>query len=294
MRKYILFLLPLLAACNSGEEITSTQIAEPVAHIVEYTPAPGQFINEPKSGYAQVTTPEAACAYAQRRMASSDYVSLGGWGGYIVARFATPVPNTGGYDLYVKGNAMTTSSEPGIVWVAQANAKGEPEQWYALRGSEYDNSTADYQITYTRPTQADAEVSWQDNKGMSGTIKRIGDHTQPHYYPAWITDDQLTFEGVLLPSNLIDGQVDDNGLVQAWIAQPFQWGYVDNYSPVDASGVTNRFRISNAMTADGHFANLPQIDFIKVQTGVNDGAPRIGELSTEVCGMGCYRTVISK
>ena len=46
MKKYAFPLAALLlAACNSGEEITTTQTDEPVARILEYTPAPGQFIN---------------------------------------------------------------------------------------------------------------------------------------------------------------------------------------------------------------------------------------------------------
>ena len=47
MKKYAFPLAALLlAACNSGEEITTTQTDEPVARILEYSPAPGQFINE--------------------------------------------------------------------------------------------------------------------------------------------------------------------------------------------------------------------------------------------------------
>ncbi|MFQ9210278.1 MAG: hypothetical protein ACLR3T_01560 [Alistipes finegoldii] len=38
---------------------------------------------------------------------------------------------------------------------------------------------------------------------------------------------------------------------------------------MDRIGTTNRLRISDAVTADGSPANLQQIDFIKVQTGVN-------------------------
>ena len=123
MKKYAFPLAALLlAACNSGEEVTTTQTDEPVARILEYTPAPGQFINEEaRSGGAfdNVDTPEKACRYAAARFAENNWVSLGGWGGYLVAAFAEPVPNTGGYDLYVKGNAMNTSSEPGVVWVMQ-------------------------------------------------------------------------------------------------------------------------------------------------------------------------------
>lgn len=64
-----------------------------------------------------------------------------------------------------------------------------------------------------------------------------------------------------------------------------------HYSASDRTGMTNRLRISDAVTADGAPANLAQVDFIMVQTGVNAKAPLIGEVSTEVSGIGCYRTV---
>ena len=116
MKKYAFPLAALLfAACNSGEETTTTQIQEPVATILEYTPAPGQFINGTMAGFDHVASAADACSYAANRIASNNWVSLGGWGGRIVAAFAEPVPNTGGYDLYVKGNQFDTSSEPGIV-----------------------------------------------------------------------------------------------------------------------------------------------------------------------------------
>lgn len=52
MNKYAFPLAALLfAACNSGEETTTTQIQEPVATILEYTPAPGQFINGTMAGF---------------------------------------------------------------------------------------------------------------------------------------------------------------------------------------------------------------------------------------------------
>lgn len=82
-----------------------------------------------------------------------------------MAAFAEPVPNTGGYDLYVKGNQFDTSSEPGIVWVSQdANGDGAPnDTWYELRGSEYDNAETirNYEITYIRPAEAGDEVTME-------------------------------------------------------------------------------------------------------------------------------------
>lgn len=229
MNKYAFPLAALLfAACNSGEETTTTQIQEPVATILEYTPAPGQFINGTMAGFDHVASEADALRYAADRLASNNWVSLGGWGGRIVAAFAEPVPNTGGYDLYVKGNQFDTSSEPGIVWVSQdANGDGAPnDTWYELRGSEYDNAETirGYKITYTRPAEADAPVAWSDNTGGSGTIDRVKEHTQA-YYPEWLGE-QFTFEGTRLPDNI--GKAGEK-----WTMEPFAWGYADNYSASD-------------------------------------------------------------
>lgn len=213
MKKYAFPLAALLfAACNSGEETTTTQIQEPVATILEYTPAPGQFINGTMAGFDHVASAADACSYAANRIASNNWVSLGGWGGRIVAAFAEPVPNTGGYDLYVKGNQFDTSSEPGIVWVSQdANEDGAPnDTWYELRGSEYDNAETirDYKITYIRPAEAGDEVTWKDNQNDNGTIDRVKEHTQA-YYPEWIVENEITFAGTRLPNNI--GESGENG-----------------------------------------------------------------------------------
>lgn len=298
MKKYAFFLL-LAAACNSGETITTTDIEEPASRIVAYTPAPGQFINSPLAGFDQpVTTAAEAVAYAERRLAiggspdsnasSADYgyVSLGGWGGSIVAQFDTPVPNTGGYELYVTGNSFDGSSEPGVVWVAQREGNG-PGTWYQLRGSEYNHAETihGYEATYT--LQADGSIAWKDNlsPAASGTIERIAAHRQTSYIPAWVPE--LTYRGTRLRDNVT---FDDKQ--NLYVMESFMWGYADNASTIDRSGVKNRFKISNAVDENGNTVHLAQIDYIKVQTGVNCKAGNgVGEISTEVCGIGCYRTV---
>ena len=281
----------LLAACNSGEEIVATRTSEPVARVIEYVPAPGQFINEPKSGFADVTTPEEARAYAERRLQAGNYLSLGGWGGYVVAAFERSVPRGDDYELWVRGNTYgENTSEPGTVWVAQdTDGDGSPdgEVWYELHGSRYyDPATIhDYRIVYTRA--ADGEPTpWADNRDNTGEIGRMDDfHTQPNYYPSWIEADEVAFEGSCLPSNLRESQI---GGQPAWLLSSFEWGYADNVSTV-AVGQVNRFRIAHAVTADGSDADLQFVDFIKVQTGVNAWNPITGEVSTEGCGIGCDR-----
>ena len=94
--------------------------------VYEYTPAPGQFINELVSGgfTGAETTPEAAVAYAEERLRKGTWVSLGGWGGYIVVGFDHSIDNSsegyrGGYNFSITGNAFEGSSEPGIVYAAR-------------------------------------------------------------------------------------------------------------------------------------------------------------------------------
>lgn len=297
MKKHLCILLAATAAaCNSGEEIVTSRTAENVDRITAYAPAPGQFINEPKSGFRDIRTAEEARAYAERRIRTGDYLSLGGWGGYVEAAFAASVPAADDYELWVRGNTQgSNTSEPGTVWVAQdsdGDGSSEGEIWYELRGSRHDDpeTVRGYRIVYTRA--ADGEPTpWSDNLGGSGTVGRMDDfHTQPNYYPAWVESATLAFEGTRLPQNVRQGDLEG---AAGWLLTAFEWGYADNTSTIDAAGQTNRFRIADAVTDESEPARLTHIDFIRVQTGVNAWNPVTGESSTEVCGMGCYRTATS-
>lgn len=302
MKKYALFLL-LVSACNSSETITTATVEEAASRVLEYTPAPGQFINSSLAGFpadAPINTPEAAAAYAQARLnmggtpdpgaetVTYGFVSLGGWGGYIVLGFDEPVPAAEGsdYDLYVTGNSFNGSSEPGIVWVAQdsdGDGSHVGETWYELKGSEYDNPKTRFGYEATYAEQADGTVTWTDNNDGDGSIDRTI-HTQS-YVPAWVQP--LTYAGTRLPDNVEPDQ--ETGIYDM---RAFAWGYADNASSIDGAGTKNRFRIANAVDTDGNPANLRRIDFVKIQTGVNYKAGNgVGEISTEVCGVGCYRTV---
>ncbi len=263
--------------------------------VYEFLPAPGQFINE---GYSAATMAEA-CAYAEGRLGQAAYVSLGGFGGYIVVGFDHSVDNDGGYNLAVTGNSFGDSSEPGIVWVMQdENGDGLPnDTWYELRGSEYGKpeTLSDYAVTYYRPAEVGGDVPWRDNIGGSGTIEQNPFHRQS-YYPAWVEAESYTLRGVRLESR----SYDPSGNGSNWINPPFDWGYADNFSPIDrltggdnpnAAPQDNHFRISDAVTFDGRAANLKYIDFVKIQTAVNQSCGRIGEVSTEVLGVKDYNAI---
>ena len=268
--------------------------------VFDYTPAPGQFINELKTGGfdGTQTTPEAAIAYAEERMRDENWVSLGGFGGYIVVGFDHSIANSGDYDFGVKGNSFNGSSEPGIVWVMQdENGNGEPDDtWYELAGSETGKASTiqNYAVTYYRPSGAGMPVQWTDNLGNHGVVDYLAQfHRQDYYYPLWIEADSYTLTGTCLePRNY-----DASGNGSYWVNDKYDWGYADNYSPVDRlteeedfeGGVNaNHFKISNAIDCFGEPIHLDYIDFVKVQVGVNAKSGWLGELSTEVCGFYDY------
>lgn len=268
--------------------------------VFEYTPAPGQFINETRSGGfdGSETTPEAAAAYAMRRMESSSWVSLGGFGGYVVVGFDHSIDNAEGYDFAIMGNSFEGSSEPGIVWVMQdENGNSLPDDtWYELRGCETgaENTVQDYAVTYYRPTGAGMPVQWTDNLGNSGEVDYLkAFHTQDFYYPAWIATDTYTLRGTRLEAR----NYDKSGNGSFWVQPEYEWGYADNFSPIDrltdddnasAKSNANHFDISNAMRFDCETVDLAYIDFIKVQTALNTKSGWLGESSVEVCGFYDY------
>lgn len=255
--------------------------------IYDYMPAPGQFINEDKSGFDGVTTAAAALAYAEKRLAEGKYLSLGGWGGYVVAGFDHSVENGDGYDFSVAGNMFTDSSEAGIVWVMQdTNGNAEPDdEWYELRGSEWgsDNHSQHYAVTYYRPVAGGMSVQWRDNCHVEGRITRNTTHTHDYYYPAWF-EARYTLYGSRLAHNTT---VDGSGKYEN---NAYAWGYADNRGEdadnADGDGGAAKcyFDISNAVNVDGTQAKLQYIDFVKVQSAINHVAGPLGELSTEVFG----------
>ena len=310
MKKYIYLIATIIitSSCNTDDVITEkledhyrakteTSVAEQTV-VFEYTPAPGQFINETKTGgfTGEETTPEAAIAYATQRMKDDAFVSLGGFGGYMVVGFDHSIDNTGNYDFGIKGNSFKGSSEPGIVWVMQdENGNGKPDDtWYELKGSETGKETTvrNYAVTYYRPSEPQQPVQWTDSEGNSGEVDYLKQfHTQDYYYPAWITDDSYTLTGTCVEAR----NYDQSGNGTYWVQAEYDWGYADNFSEIDrlsndgnAAANANYFKISNAIDDKGNPVDLKYIDFIKVQTACNTKSGWLGENSTEVFGFFDY------
>jgi hypothetical protein len=312
MKKYIYLIATIIitSSCNTDDVITEkledhyrakteTSVAEQTV-VFEYTPAPGQFINETKTGgfTGEETTPEAAIAYATQRMKDDAFVSLGGFGGYMVIGFDHSIDNTGNYDFGIKGNSFKGSSEPGIVWVMQdENGNGKPDDtWYELKGSETGKETTvrNYAVTYYRPSEPQQPVQWTDSEGNSGEVDYLKQfHTQDYYYPAWITADSYTLTGTCVEAR----NYDQSGNGTYWVQAEYDWGYADNFSEIDrlsndgnanAAANANYFKISNAIDDKGNPVDLKYIDFIKVQTACNTKSGWLGENSTEVFGFFDY------
>lgn len=243
--------------------------------VFTYCPAPGQFINENKSGFSGQQTMQEACAFAQGRLDQEAYLSLGSFGGYVTVGFDHSVTS-----LAVLSNVIDNASEPGAVWVMQdVNGNGLPdEQWYLLKGSVQEIVYAS--VTYFKPAQAGARVDWVDAQGGTGFIPYMGAyHTQDTYYPLWVDGPSYTLTGLLLPAN-----VSQNTTTGYYVMNSYEWGYADNLGS-DTQGQLTRFSLSNAVDAEGESVTLSYVDFVKIQTAVMATAGPLGEISTEIRGV---------
>lgn len=302
MKKTTLLSSFVLAAAMT---VTAQNVSPYISRVFEYRPAPGQFVNMlPK--YEAGDTPKTMAAKAEASLANNqqEMISLGAYGGYVTFGFDHMIENVPGkMDFQVLGNAFysTTntdaqresgSCEPGIVMVSyDANGNGEPDDdWYELAGSEYDapETTHRYRITYYRPDENKEPtpenafitdttyVRWADNLGRQGYVFRNSFHPQ-NYYPQWLDEDEMTFEGTLLADNYTDESGDGTNFVQ----YAYAWGYADNHHNNDDR---SKFNIEWAVDQAGNRVSLPGIHFVRVYTGVNQNCGWLGETSTEVLG----------
>lgn len=253
--------------------------------VLEYCPAPGQFIHELPL-YEEGDNAETMAAKCLENLYNERPVCLGAYGGYMTVGFDHTILNIAGQkDILIYGNAnkYKTSAEPGIVMVsADTNQNGLPDdEWYELAGSEYKNKSTvhDYEITYTRPARENMDVTWTDNKGGSGIVKYMGivsgeyNHTHAHY-PKWAKSSTLTFKGARLPDN---GAYDDEKGM--WIMKPYDYGYADNLYSKDGCS----FDLDWAIDSLGEKVHLAGIDFIRIYTAVNQQiGGGVGEISTEI------------
>lgn len=278
--------------------LLSSALSPYISTVYEYAPAPGQFVNVSPE-YEEGDTYSDILAKASEELCGDrapGMVSLGSFGGYVIFGFDHPVVNVEDMDDFkIYGNALISSSEPGVVSVSvDTNGNGVPDdEWYDLQGSEHSSpaTVRGLGITYRRPVPGhepvldpahsfvtDAQYSaWSASDGTTGFVVANNRHTQP-YWPLWLDDDveTLSFTGTLLPPN----GVDRNGKGTLYDFTVYDYGYADNKPNTDPEG----FDIGNAVDLEGNPVRLTHADFIRVHTGTNQTCGWLGESSTEVCG----------
>lgn len=270
------------------------QAASPVhSTVFEFVPAPGQFVNElPEWEEGDDTATMAEKAY-NYMVPDGSMISLGAYGGYVVVGFDHTIVNVDDVrDIYIEGNAFQAdasstqggSCEPGVVLVAyDINGNGIPDdnEWFEIRGSEYDNSMLNYECTYYRPDTDDDDIYWTDNYGNEGYVYKNIYHSQP-YWPQWLIDQEtLVFQGTRLPDNGVN-EGDDNS--PYYVLSQFDYGYADNGFNL-LNGEWNedaKIDIDWAIDVNGNSVKMPGVDFVKIYTGVNQYNGWLGECSTEV------------
>lgn len=294
----------LLAAATSGMAQSPY-----ISRVFEYLPAPSQFVNE-LPYYDEGDTAEDMARKAEECIANDERVliSLGSYGGYVVFGFDHMVENRSGLmDFEILGNAFYSnanpnanaskeggSCEPGIVMVSHDdNGNGLPDDaWYELAGSEYRHPATRhrYSITYQRPDESKTRipdpsypfindttyVKWTDNLGHTGHVYRNVYHRQS-YWPQWVDQAELTFEGTLLADNYVD----ESGTGSYYVQYAYAWGYADSHPNSDDR---SKFNIDWAVDDAGNRVHLRGIHFVKVYTGVNQYCGWLGETSTEIMG----------
>lgn len=282
---YSIILFSAICGLLSGQQI---------AEIIEYTPAPGQWINTASGN------PQAAESLTAQ---NGGLVSLGGFGGYVIFRLAEAIENDPdnpyGVDFTIFGNALPHWAEPGIIAVMKDdNDNGLPDEtWYELAGSDhfFPGTIRDYTISYTNPhSDVAVDIPWGDNQGRSGYLQKNSFQNQPYYpdpevFPG-IGDSKCEFTGTL-----IDPVIDFSNPLQA-VSFSRLFGYADNnvridpdnplpdnpYIPGSENSGGDGIDISWAIDQDGNYIDLDQIDFIKVYSAVNANGGILGELSTEI------------
>ena len=295
---------------SSGDLKAVAQSPAYATKLIEYRPAPGQFLN------LDITTDSLAVLGPVDSTVSSDdqqtsgLLSLGNFGGYVILGFDRPIENNPqnpyGVDFTIFGNSIgKTSSEPAAVQVMKdLNGNGIPDdgEWYELAGSDYrlPSTRHNASFSYCNPSYNVAHaVPYSTSFGSTGAVLTVDAHTQP-YYPdcdifGFIPSDSYTLRGTL-----IAGSFDMRNPRNVTLLKQPAFGYADNhatpssiiengprnpYSDDENGAIADGFDISWAVDAEGNHVDLDQIDFIRIYSAMSVNRGWLGEASPEIAGV---------
>lgn len=293
-----LFLLMALLAAGSSAAFADSPFA---ASVLEYDPAPGQFVNDAQLNDAGKSL-GAPSGGGSGEGNDLGVVTLGGFGGTITLAFDHTVRddhgNPFGLDAIVFGNSFWAAAsanrrwaEAGIIEISRdANSNGlADDAWYLIPGSHVADAMAQYAV-----------MTWDDN---------FGDATYPPANPFWVPPGDTgmwTTEGYLLEGAPFNSPVLENPNGLSADAEGV-FGYAD-LSPVallpdgvaandfyvrpddalkvgitDGSAGGDGFDIAWAIDpTTGVAVGLDGFDFVRITTAVDLIAGALGEISTEI------------
>ncbi len=302
---------PIRLAMGLLTIIAAASAAEPnpfAAYVLEYAPAPGQFVNDPAfSNPAAALGPPAGMGLVDGN--NESVVTLGGFGGYIVLGFAQTIMdhplNPMGLDAIVFGNAFWVGNanrhwaECATIEISlDVNGNGLPDDpWYLIPGSHISDPSAQF-----------VEMVWD------------ADLLNPALIPPGRADTWTT-SGYLLPGDPFSALVVVNpgvgGVEGIWGYAEFTPTLIlgdlsgDNFvddpfltpeefyrRPDDpftvgitpGSGGGDAFDIAWAIDPkSGEPASLPGFDFIRLTTAVQGAFTGIGEKSAEIDAVAMVR-----
>lgn len=275
--------------------------------VVDYSPAPGQFVNTMPE-YEDGDTEQTMLDKCTEALNTDMLVCLGAYGGSLTVEFDHPVKNLRGSDLRICGNSYYSASAAeaaayggsfvlGIVYVG-VGSDPATAQWYELAGWEYyTGEIHDFEITYHKP-QAETgdhslpgslydnyiywEATWTEDgapRDTTGYHMKNAMHRQC-YWPLWKSADKITVKGGLLPGNAKFKS--GNGGGAGWTLYRYDaeaYGYADASLNTDPYST---FDIDWAVDSEGNPVHLEEINYVKVMTYVLQHCTTIGETSTEV------------
>lgn len=244
-------------------------------HVVEYRPAPGQFVQRYGDSTRALGIPDG------------QVVTLGGLGGSITVRFAHPIHNRPGPDFVVWGNALYRAgdvqkrwAEPAVIEVSDTGS-----DWLVIKGSLFSSGRPEIYIRSMTYLHTNDAVWPGVFSGMTNLVVSCHDLT-------------AVFSNHL---SVVDGWSWTNGTV----AQDGMWGHGDSTPPnlpldefwtmddplrLGAQGAGgDSIDLDWARTPDGSFppaGRLTNIRYLRLTSAVHLHAGELGEFSTEVDAIG--------
>lgn len=291
--------------------------------VVEYRPAPGQFVNSVQFGDpSRALGPPTGGGVISPD--NTGVVSLGAFGGSITLGFATPVMdhprNPFGIDAIVYGNASFVAGDPqrrfaeaGVIEIAQdLTGNGQPDgPWYLIPGSHLAAGSAigrDAMLwDAVDPLLPPTNASWFPTGESSPMMTWAYSLPSVVFGVSVLVNPNLgggdpTVQGVFgyadCSPTLRLGDLTGDDVVDDFVITPEEF-YTSPSDPrrvgvSPGSGGGDGFDIAWAIDpATGEPAGIDSFSFIRITTGVPYGTPGLfGEISTEIDAVARVRAVV--